>query len=67
MQVEMSTRQFMCMDLTSEEKSKLKLCICDLPTYVQYDSVVECTSSLKETIEIEKMSNEGHSHGVTAT
>lgn len=55
------------MGLTSEEKSKLKLCTCDLSTYIQYDSEVECTGSLGESVEIKKMSNEGHSHGVAAT
>lgn len=37
MQVEMSNRQFMCMDLMSEKKSKLKSFICNLSTAVQYD------------------------------
>lgn len=42
----MSIGQFMYMDLTSEEKSKLKLPTCDSSTYVQDESETECTSSL---------------------
>lgn len=37
MQVEISNRQFVHTGLISEERSKLKLAICDSSTYVQYD------------------------------
>lgn len=63
----MSVGHFMYMDLTSEEKSELKFCVCDIQAYVQYESEVECTSSLRDIVEIEKMSNEGHGHGIVTT
>lgn len=62
----MSTVQFICMDLTAEEESKLKLPTCDSSTYVPDDSEVECKSLLGLTVEMEKMSSEGHSHGAAA-